>query len=536
MDCFDNYKSIRKLVTSKFSQNFLCVSIGLIPLNSYAYDEMDVLKPVLEEIQEVESKEQQSIKHDMSDVKQLHSKVDVLRDDHSVQQKKIPVPFFQTLHRQEPSHIRISDVYLDTPNIRYMREQKSIDQLDFYEAVDVVLQRNPSISELLASVFAQNENVEIARSKYFPQISGGVKTGDLDSKDRGQQTLSLTASQMVYDFGKTKASVDVERAYLKVEQAKVLGNVDEISHQVIVSIINVIRYQKLIQIAEQQIDGLKRIHEITALRAKAGISSQADPIQAQAFIQSAESSLIAQQTYLKQYQVRINNLLGLNANHVQWEIPEEFVKKSGIFDDFSFNEMSKILIAQAELQAARAQKKNVALSRYPTIELKGSLSQALNKSDNYVGKSNGFDSAIMLEATSKIYQGGAITAQNRSANYAEQMAQAKIESAILDVETELNTSQADISNKQRQMEILLARQQTAIRTRELYQEQYKLGTRSAVDLLNAETSIHTAKNDLENTRYDVYQLLANFVKVSGRSIFVYKLNNKNIQGFSVNYD
>jgi hypothetical protein len=40
---------------------------------------------------------------------------------------------------------------------------------------------------------------------------------------------------------------------------------------------------------------------------------------------------------------------------------------------------------------------------------------------------------------------------------------------------------------------------TTVRTRELYQEQYKLGTRSLVDLLNAEQAIHSANSELETS-------------------------------------
>ena len=50
---------------------------------------------------------------------------------------------------------------------------------------------------------------------------------------------------------------------------------------------------------------------------------------------------------------------------------------------------------------------------------------------------------------------------------------------------QIRTSREQIENKQRQMQVLANRQATTVRTRELYQEQYKLGTRSLVDLLNA---------------------------------------------------
>ena len=83
------------------------------------------------------------------------------------------------------------------------------------------------------------------------------------------------------------------------------------------------------------------------------------------------------------------------------------------------------------------------------------------------------------------------------------------------------------------MAILVARKQTTVRTRELYQEQYKLGTRSAVDLLNAEQAIHSAAQEIENARYDIYGAIIKYLSVTGKSYDVYQLNNTSIQGFTI---
>ena len=83
------------------------------------------------------------------------------------------------------------------------------------------------------------------------------------------------------------------------------------------------------------------------------------------------------------------------------------------------------------------------------------------------------------------------------------------------------------------MEVLGARRETTARTKELYQEQYKLGTRTVVDLLNSEQAIHSVAQEIENARYDIYAGLIEYIYVTGRSRDFYQLNNVSIQGIEV---
>ena len=91
----------------------------------------------------------------------------------------------------------------------------------------------------------------------------------------------------------------------------------------------------------------------------------------------------------------------------------------------------------------------------------------------------------------------------------------------------------EIENKQKQIQILTARQQSTTRTKELYQEQYKLGTRSVVDLLNSEQAIHSAAQEIETAKYDIYANLVQYIKITGRTRDLYQLNNISIQGFEI---
>ena len=408
-----------------------------------------------------------------------------------------------------------------------------VSQLSFNETILRALQRSPDVSQSVSVLAGQGAYIDVAKAGYYPQLSGGLSTGDLSSGERGRQLISLNATQMLYDFGKVKSGVDIEQAKLAAEQANVLLSIDNVAYETANAIVNIKRYQEITQIAQQQINGISRIAEIANLRAQAGISTQADPVQARANLEAAQANLVVQQTQLKKFQQKLRTLLGADVTGQDWAIPERVVRDSDLYRDPEFNQIPSMIAAQAQVEVAKFQKQQSKLTNYPTLSVKGSLSQALNGRNPNNNEDDGMYNSIMLEASSNLYQGGAKASQTRAASYAEEAAKAKVNSVYLDVLDEIRVLREEIENKQHLMSILMARKETSIRTRELYQEQYKLGTRSAVDLLNAEQSIHSAAQEIENARYDIYDAIVRYITVTGRSRDLYDLNNIPIQGFEI---
>ncbi|BCB00051.1 hypothetical protein IL330_03423 [Acinetobacter baumannii] len=66
------------------------------------------------------------------------------------------------------------------------------------DAVKIAIQRSPDISQSIATLAGQNSGVDVAKAGYYPQLSGGITTGDLSSGERGRQLLTLSATQMLY--------------------------------------------------------------------------------------------------------------------------------------------------------------------------------------------------------------------------------------------------------------------------------------------------------------------------------------------------
>jgi adhesin transport system outer membrane protein len=406
-------------------------------------------------------------------------------------------------------------------------------RIDLKDAVLTAVQRRPEISQSISSLSSQAANIDVAKAQYYPQISGGFGTADLTKGERGRQVVSLNATQMLYDFGKVKSSVTTEEAKLAEAQARVLVSLDQIALEVADAIVNIKRYQEITKIAEQQKQGIARIAEIANLRAKAGISSQADPIQAQSNLEAAENNLIVQQTQLRQYQQKLRTLLGFDISNVEWEIPDSLIQQAGLYQEPEFTSIPTLMLAHAGVEVARSQKEQARLNTYPTINIKGNMSQAINGRNPNNNEDDGFYNSVMIEATSNFYQGGATRSQTRAASFAEEAARAQVNTAYLDVVDQVRLIREQIENKQRQMDILAQRRATTVRTRELYQEQYKLGTRTVVDLLNAEQAIHSAAQEIETARYDIYTAIVQYIQVTGRTRDLYDLNRISIQGFEV---
>ncbi|MHA3081414.1 TolC family protein [Acinetobacter sp. ANC 5502] len=426
-------------------------------------------------------------------------------------------------------HLFNQKMNLRLTNASDQQERKN----EFLKTIELALMKHPDIQQQIQNIQGQNANIEIVKAGYYPHLSSAMTTGDFSSRERGKQLVSLSATQLLYDFGKTQSSINAEQAQLAVKKVNLLIKIDEIALKASSLIINIKRSQEIVRIAQQEVKGIRHIVDITQLRSKAGLSSQADPVQAQSYLQIAQTNLIAQQSLLKQYQLQLQTLVGLEQSLANWEIPTALTLNSALYDEPKFNRIPQMMASQAEIYVAQAKRSQAKAEYYPTVSLKGTLSQAFNGRNPNTNEQNGHDSSIMLEATANLFQGGATAAQVRAASYAEDAAKSKLSSDYRNILDQIQLIREQIENKQRQLQILLARQQVTIKTKELYQEQYKLGTRSALDLLNAEQAIHSASSDIENARYDIYNSLAQYIQVTGRTRDVYELNHVSIQGVEI---
>lgn len=410
---------------------------------------------------------------------------------------------------------------------------QATNNLTLLQAIRIAVERHPSISAAIAALSQQHSGVDVAKSAYWPQLQAGVTTGRLGTGSSKEQVFSVTANQTLYDFGKVKNNVKVNEASVSQQQANILGTIDSVALQTAEAVVNVSRYQSLVGIAQAQVNGISRILNIARLRANAGLTSQADPIQAQTRYDSAQSTLLQTKLSLRQWEERLKTLTGLPTPYTLAAFPEGLLRQAKLYENPLPSDLPTVIAAEYERQAALAQKELAHANRMPTLSLDGSVNKALNGRNPNNNKEDGTYSSVMLKVSSATWQGSALASRERAASYAIEAARAKKDAAYLEAADQIKNYREQILGIQERLSVLASREQSIIKTRELYEDQYKLGTRTVLDLLNSEQEIQFAASERENARFDTWQNLVNYIGVTGRSRDIYALNDTSIQGIEI---
>jgi adhesin transport system outer membrane protein len=413
----------------------------------------------------------------------------------------------------------------------------STQPLELNEAVRQAVARHPSISDAISTLAQQAGGVEVARAGYYPQVRVGVGggTNNAPAAQGGSTGTVATASvsQMLYDFGKVDGAVAQSEALVRRQQAGILKQIDVVAQQTADAVVTAHRYQALLAIAQEQVQAVEKVLETARLRANAGISTRADPIQAESRVDSARANLLQVKSQLAQWRERLGTLLGPGVPPQIAPLPDGLASTLRVDSPPDTSLLPDVLAAEAERRAASAQLEIARANRYPTLSVDASVNKAMGGINPATLERNGTYHTVMLNLTSVIYQGGALDAQVRAATAAEEAARMRIETARLNAGDQARNFREQVIGAQARLGVLADRRRSIVEARDLYREQYTLGTRSILDLLNAEQEIYQAAAEQEAVLHDLWASRVGYIGATGQARAFYGLDNTTVQGMEL---
>ncbi|MBC8716939.1 TolC family outer membrane protein [Ochrobactrum sp. Marseille-Q0166] len=377
---------------------------------------------------------------------------------------------------------------------------------------------HPVVEEATGRIYQADERIRVAQAGYYPKLNAGVNSGYQSNNREGwRPQFNVGASQLLYDFGKVASSVDAERAGKAIYHARLLLAVDNLSRDTANALIEVQRYRKLSVVAQQQVEGVKRISALVKERTDKGASTMSDKVQADARVESALATQWQYQSELNRWEVALAALIGGSKPNPTNEVPTWLGKSCDVAVP-DWEEVPAMLQAKAEKEEAKAQLAASKAEAFPTVSLEASTGYDLNASrDNTTSNDRQPEYSLGVNVSSSLYNGGQTRARKRAAIYGLQSAEAAISTARVDMERNLLESRSQIGTLSRLMGSLELRAEMMVKTRDLYREQYvELGTRTLLDLLNAEQELHEARFQSANTVHDIRRLNLNCLYSSGK--------------------
>lgn len=380
-------------------------------------------------------------------------------------------------------------------------------KLQLFDAVRSALNEHPAIVESLSRLDAQQEQVSVARAGYWPQLRTGINSGYRHTTGRSEEALSVSASQMLYDFGKVSSAVDAATRGVDREQASVLLAAEDLIRETSKAFIEARRYEVLLELAGEHIDAIAELEALAAKRSTLGAATASDQMQAKSRRESARATQLQMQAQRDQWHRALENLIGSQQPLTlddSWPEPLE-----GLCPRLpeNFDSAPRIVLAEAERAEAEAAIRQARAEMRPTLSLNADFEHYLNRANEGLQRLDDQEFVVSLNLTSNLFQGGALRARSRAAEHALYSATAARDRALLELSRLYRETRDRSLSLTSSLALQDERHDSIVKTQKLYRHQYlSLGTRTLLDILNTEQEIFQTQVDKQNTLFDLRSL------------------------------
>lgn len=395
------------------------------------------------------------------------------------------------------------------------------------KAVRKAVLTNPEVQASWNGFKAAGSEQDRVRSGFMPQIdlSASVGRENRSTSVAGDgtynyDTAKLTLNQMLFDGLLTSSEVK-RMGYAKLSRYYELAEVSEsVALAALQAYIDVLRYRERVQVGTDNFIEHKQSLLLVEESARAGVRRGADVEQANGRLALAESSLVTELSNLHNASARYLRVVG--------EMPP--VSLPSLAEPFRLGVMPESVDAlmrdglqgsptlNAALENARAYQQAVESRRaafMPRLDLKIASSHDRN-TDGIAGKTR--VQGMELTLNGNLYRGGSDQARRNQATDQQRQARELQEKACRDVRQVLSVAFSDVQSLTEQKLYKDQHLLSTEKTRDGYRQQFDIGQRTLLDLLDTQNEYVEASRSSIDARYDQIDAQARTLAGMGRLV------------------
>lgn len=357
--------------------------------------------------------------------------------------------------------------------------------------------RNSGLIEQNRAVLrAADEDVATAVAALRPVLNytAGLTYSDPAVADNLTGSVGLTASMLLHDFGRSQLGIDAAKETVLATRAALVDAENSVLLSAVAAFLNVRRSEAFVDLRQNNVRLLIQQLRATRDRFDVGEVTRTDVSLAEARLAAARSGLAAEQGALElareQYKVAVGAYPGrLAAPPRTPAIPG----KEDAARSIARQENPLVKQVQHQVAAAELGVENARRGTYPTLN--GTASVALDD--------NGDDSSSLgVQLSGPIYRGGAITSATRRAQALRDQARAQLYTTGLLVDQEVGNAYANLSVAIASIDASDRQVRAARLALEGVREEFQLGARTTLDVLDQEQELLDAQTDLISATVD----------------------------------
>lgn len=361
---------------------------------------------------------------------------------------------------------------------------------------------HPDVSASSNRRYSAEQDLRAARGGYYPSVELSAGTGwertdnsttraeGYHRRDLQRNESSISVTQNLFSGFATRSEVARQTATVNSRAWTVLDTSETTALTAIQAYLDVLRGRQMVLLAEDNLKNHERIFDQITLRTEQGVGRQADYEQAEARLAQARNNLLTEQTNLDDSLANYQSVVGKEADGLT--LPA----KSAIPD--SLEAARKVMLqnspllkqADEDVEATRQQYEAAKSRFYPSVNLE----VARTMDDNIDGtRGHNQEWQAMVRMSYNLYNGGSDKAALMSDAYKMKEAQDVKNNALRQLNEELRLSWNALQNAEKQVPIAKDYADRSKTVRTAYQEQFSLGDRSLLDMLDSENEVFTAQ-------------------------------------------
>ena len=395
-------------------------------------------------------------------------------------------------------------------------------QLSLEDCINLTLKHNPTLQAASLNTQVQQNRLAQTRANYLPQINGNASysrsnqenaAGWGDAQDG--YSSSISASQLIYDFGKTGLSSKIQKNNLYSSKQDEQNTINEVIYQLKQAYYGVLNaeesrnvYAQSVEQYQEQLKRAKAFYDV-------GTRPKIDVTTAEVNLNNAKLNLIKGENALKTAYYNLTNIMGIYDQNPSFTLVQKnTVPKYNITIEDALKEAQKnrpdLLSMQLKLENA---KRNVSLAKTgyaPSLTANGSYGWSGQDFPLYDRWSVGAGINVPIFSGLSTYNQVKEAQNNMQVAYANLTA--KEQAILLDVKTcyfnfeeaKTRIPVAELSRKQAQENYDLA------------VGRYKVGVGNYIEVKDAETTLSNAKLSYIGAVFDYNLAIANLQRAMGK--------------------
>jgi adhesin transport system outer membrane protein len=370
------------------------------------------------------------------------------------------------------------------------------------QAVQQAIEGNPEVAAKFNAFRASNDEIDVARGAWRPHLDATADAGRRTYENTQtvprdphffQSGARLELSQLLWDGLATRNEVDRLSHAKLLRYFEFLDATEQFGMEAAKAYYDVVRYRKLVQLAEDNYIQHKYSFDQVHSRVNAGVGRGVDLEQVVARVALAQSNLVTERANLHDVTERYVRIVGSLP-------PADNVGAASMLNPLPASEQDAMQAAALQSPAVAGAVENLRAARSAVAARKSPFQPRVEARLRAAGGHNldgqlyeRRDAGAEVALTWNIFNGGADSARERQ--YANLLSQAENDrdKACNDVRQTAAIAFNDVRKLNEQLGYLDRNVISIQKARDAYRQQFDIGQRSLLDLLNSENELYTAK-------------------------------------------